>query len=522
MEMICNTKYWIFPANHLAQNKRLYFYLDDKLVYDLVMPLDYTNPSYEFPLNVERFIGKKIRIECSEEMELSVKEADERCDSYDGLYRPLAHFTAKKGWINDPNGLVYYNGLYHMFFQHNPVDCKWENMHWGHAVSSDLIHWQEKDIVFYPDEDGTYFSGSAIVDWKNATGLKQNENDVILLFYTCAGNTSEASKDKPFTQNLAYSVDGGLTFKMYPNNPLIAQVADGNRDPKVIYYEADDSYIMAFFLEDHEYVIYKSKDLLHWNKLQSVIMKEDAECPDFFPLAVDGDPDKIKWVFIGASDRYYIGDFDGKTYTGFGELQQLNYGNSSYAAQSWSDMPDGRRVRSAFSNHIIPGEPYACCLNVPQEMRLRTIGGEIKLCVQPVKEVESLYTSRKHFDDCVILKEQPFTQKVESKCCDIRLKVKTTQSFCMKLFGFTMEYNAERSVLKCMDKECKVTGNNGETEVRILIDTIYAEVFAEDGSVFMGMSYIQDYNLNTLRIGTENATAEFVVDIAELKSFWDE
>lgn len=136
--------------------------------------------------------------------------------------------------------------------------------------------------MFYPDEDGTVFSGSAIVDWKNVTGLKQNENDVILIYYTCAGSTSEASKGKPFTQNLAYSVDGGLTFKKYAHNPLIEQIVGGNRDPKVIYYEPDDSYIMAFYLDNHEYVLYKSTDLIHWSKIQSLYMEEDAECPDSF------------------------------------------------------------------------------------------------------------------------------------------------------------------------------------------------------------------------------------------------
>ena len=123
------------------------------------------------------------------------------------------------------------------------------------------------------------------------TVLKQNENDVILIYYTCAGSTSEASKGKPFTQNLAYSVDGGLTFKKYAHNPLIEQIVGGNRDPKVIYYEPDDSYIMAFYLDNHEYVLYKSTDLIHWSKIQSLYMEEDAECPDFFPLAVDGNYD---------------------------------------------------------------------------------------------------------------------------------------------------------------------------------------------------------------------------------------
>ncbi len=150
-------------------------------------------------------------------------------------------------------------------------------MHWGHAVSSDLVHWQEKNIAFYPDEDGTVFSGSAIIDRKNVTGLKQNDNDVILIFYTCAGSTSEASKGKPFTQNLAYSIDGGNTFMKYGKNPLIAQLADGNRDPKVIYYEPDDSYIMALFLENHEYALFKSKICRIGNRYSMSLCRE-AHC----------------------------------------------------------------------------------------------------------------------------------------------------------------------------------------------------------------------------------------------------
>ena len=521
MELVCNTKFWLFPASHFAQNKRLYFYMDDKLVYDLVMPLDYDNPEYEFPLNVERFQGKKIRIECNEDMEVQIKESNTRNDVFDGKYRPYAHFTAKRGWINDPNGLVYYNGQYHMFFQHNPVDCKWENMHWGHAVSNDLIHWKEKDIVFYPDEDGTVFSGSAIVDWKNVTGLKQNENDVILIYYTCAGSTSEASKGKPFTQNLAYSVDGGLTFKKYAHNPLIEQIVGGNRDPKVIYYEPDDSYIMAFYLDNHEYVLYKSTDLIHWSKIQSLYMEEDAECPDFFPLAVDGNHDNIKWVFIGASDRYYIGEFNGESYTNLSALMRLNYGNNSYAAQSWSDMPDGRRVRTAFSTVIIPGEPYASCMNVPQEMNLRMVNGETKLCVQPVKEIECLYTSHRQFNHVVISPTEPFKHTVWSKCCDITINARVSQSFLFKLYGFTMQYNSETAILKCLDKEVKVAGNNGNLSIRLLMDTVNTEVFTDDGSVFLGMTYIQDYNLNTLSVTAENSTGEIDVDVKEIKRYWE-
>lgn len=520
LEFHADSKYLIFPVSCHAQNKRLYFYIDGKLVYDIVFSLDYDRPDYYFPLNIERFRGQTVQIDCDKDITLQLDQRDTVEISYDGKYRPYAHFTAKRGWLNDPNGLVYYHGCYHMFYQHNPVDCKWENMHWGHAVSTDLIHWQEREIAFYPDEDGTVFSGSAIVDRKNVTGLKQNEYDVILIFYTCAGGTSEASKGKLFTQNLAYSIDGGNSFIKYGSNPLIAHLVAGNRDPKVIYYEPDDSYIMAFYLENHDFVLYQSKNMLQWKQIQQIELPEDGECPDFFPLAADDDPDNLKWVLIGASDRYLIGSFDGKQFTPESDMIRLNYGNSSYAAQSWSDVPE-RRIRTAFSSVIIPGEPYACCLNLPQEMSLKTINNKLRLCVIPAKETELLYTARQHFANVSVTADQPFRYQVSSKCCDITLRVPLESSFAFTLFGLDLYYDAKQSVLKCLDREAPVYGDNGFLTIRLIIDTIYTELFADSGSIFMGMTYIQDYNLNTLSFTSEQCIDNIRIDLAELGAFWE-
>lgn len=283
LTFVAEAPYLVFPVNSLAKKKRLCFWIDGKLVYDLLFPLDYVHPAFECPLDIRRFQGKTVCITCDQDMPLRLDQREEAACSYDGNYRPYAHFTAKRGWLNDPNGLVLAEGRYHMFFQYNPVDCQWENMHWGHAVSADLVHWEEKEITFFPDENGTIFSGSAIIDRRNVTGLKQNEHDVILVYYTCAGSTSEASKGKPFTQNLAYSTDGGVTFQRYAGNPLIPQLVGGNRDPKVIYYEPDNSYILALYLDNHEYALYKSQNLLDWQMIQRLVLPEDAECPDFFP-----------------------------------------------------------------------------------------------------------------------------------------------------------------------------------------------------------------------------------------------
>lgn len=518
MEFMCDSKYIILPASYHSQKKRLLFYIDEQLVYDLVVSLDYDNPDYRFPVNTERFRGKNIRVECDSDIDITIEKSETADLDYSGKYRPLAHYTARRGWLNDPNGLVFHNGKYLMFYQHNPVATTWENMHWGAAESTDLIHWEERDDVLFPDETGTIFSGCGIVDKKNVTGLKQGDKDVLLFFYTCAGSTSEASKGKPFTQNLAYSTDGGKTLIWY-KKPLIEQIVGGNRDPKVIYYEPDDSYIMALFLDGHEFALFKSKNILDWNEIQRIELSEDAECPDFYPLPADGDKNNVKWVFSAASDRYYIGSFDGERFTPETEQLRLNYGNNSYAAQSWSDIPDGRRIRTAFATVVIPYMPFGSCMNIPQEMSLKTLNGKLRLCAEPVPEIEKLYLNTETVERFEINENNIFKRKIGSKCCDISLKAKCGNSFMLSLLGLDIEYKANEKILKCGDKEAPVNGENGYIDLRLIFDTVYTEIFADSGSVFMGMTYIQDSTLNKLSVTSENAFIERLT-ISEMGKFY--
>lgn len=522
----CDSKYLALPASHHAQQKRVYFYLENKLVYDFVVSLDYDRPDYLFYLNVERFRGQEIEVKVDPEMELKIVKSDtgmETEEAYKGKYRPLAHFTVRRGWLNDPNGLVYYRGKYLMFYQHNPVGCTWENMHWGYAVSDDLMHWEEKDIALYPDGTGTMFSGSAIIDHRNLTGLKENGNDVILLFYTAAGSTSETAAEKPFTQSLAYSTDGGVTFRKYDKNPLIGQLAGGNRDPKVIYYEPADSYIMVFYLEEHEFAIYVSKNLLDWEPLQTITIPQEIECPDLYPLAVDGDADRVKWVFIGASDKYLIGSFDGRSFVPETEMKLFNYGNNSYAAQSWSDIPDGRRVRTSFATVVIPGMPFGSCMSIPQEMTLKTVGTEICLCAGPVSEISSLYDGPVETASAKITAAIPWTRKMEGKAYDILLQLTMEeQAVCRFSFmGFSIEYRAGERKLTCLDKSVILTGTGNRLQLRIVLDTVYAEIFVNQGNPFLGMTYIQDPNLNTLKVEAEDGAVQMDrISLAKLGAFW--
>ena len=204
-------KYIVLPINNNsdAQKLVLHGHTGD---YSVDVRLDSENPEYYSYLPVD-FLGEFTS--APENSGYSVSDTLPE-DTYREPLRPLFHFTAAQGWLNDPNGLIYYEGKYHMFYQHNPAGNKWANMHWGHAVSTDLMHWKELPIALYPDESGTMYSGSAVEDTENVTGLKENGHNPLILFYTAAGN--------PRTQCMAYSVDGGGTFKKYPGNPIIPNI----------------------------------------------------------------------------------------------------------------------------------------------------------------------------------------------------------------------------------------------------------------------------------------------------------
>ncbi|MBO4770529.1 MAG: glycoside hydrolase family 32 protein, partial [Clostridia bacterium] len=306
-------KYVVLPVGRYVDSRKIQFSFGGNVFLEIDTRLDYVNPVNCVYADVSEFIGLQIDVEIHPGVEFVNMQTDEKDRRrYECVNRPEIHFTPSYGWLNDPNGLVKYRSpvtgetVWHMFYQFNPYDTVWGNMHWGHAVSHDLIHWEEKDIALCPDSTGTMFSGSAIVDSDNVSGLKKGKDDPILLFYTAAGGENLMSKGKVFTQCLAFSTDGGKTFSKYEKNPIISAVTPANRDPKVIYCEEMERWIMALYLDRSTYCIFTSEDLINWVKLQDINLEGDAECPDIFPLNVSGNPDDRKWVFRGASHRYLV------------------------------------------------------------------------------------------------------------------------------------------------------------------------------------------------------------------------
>lgn len=527
MKICINKKYLVLPLGFHAVKKKLSFFKDKELVFDLDVSLDSTEPDYYQYINLERFLNCELELTSKPLIDVNFTLTDELPDSgiYQEKYRPQVHFSAKRGWINDPNGLLFYHGVYHMFYQHNPAGSKWGNMHWGHAVSQDLLHWEEKECALSPDETGTMFSGSAIIDTENLTGLKCNDNDVILLYYTAAGGTSLLSEGKKFTQCLAYSTDGGKSYQKYADNPVLSHIESENRDPKVIYSPELQAYIMALYLNDDRFALFTSKDLLNWVYLQETAIAGDAECPDFYPLALDGNQNNIKWILSGASDRYTIGDLEKGVFHVSQPSKRLHYGKNNYAAQTFSDIPkeDGRRIRIAWNTMEVPNACFNNSMCIPTEMSLKTINSDLYLCTNPIAELRELYVKTVTYADIPVSVETPFTAPLSGKAQDIELEITADENseFSIAVYGMELNCKVKENLLSFQENTMPLYAGDKKVRLRFIVDALGVEVFADQGQAHMCMGFLSDYNLNRLEVKSLQAhTCIKNCSVSELKSIW--
>ena len=317
--------------------------------------------------------------------------------------RPHFHFAPARNWMNDPNGLIFYRGKYHLFFQHNPEDNQWGNMSWGHATSTDLVHWQELPVAISYTPTHAIFSGSAVVDYFNTTGFGSLENPAMVAIFT--GHKHDGLHQ---VQSLAYSTDEGLTWQHYEGNPILDLGMKDFRDPKVVWNTVNEAWVMSV-VKPHEYTVafYQSKDLKQWELLSEFSNKNGTdgvwECPDLFPIAVDGDPAKLKWVLFisvnpggvtgGSGTQFFIGDWNGKEFVADDVTTRwLDFGRDNYAGVTFNDAPDNRRIYIGWMNNWeyakeIPENPARGSMTIPRELSLASIDGKITLLQYPVKEI---------------------------------------------------------------------------------------------------------------------------------------
>lgn len=370
--------------------------------------------------------------------------------------RPNFHLTPPVGWMNDPNGMVYYKGEYHIFYQHNPNDIVWGPMHWRHAVSTDLLSWKDLGVKLAPDNIGTIFSGSAVVDWNNTSGFKTGDEPPLVAIFTHAGNSQ--------VQSLAYSNDRGDTWTKYANNPVLEYFGDF-RDPKVFFYEPRQKWIMSV-AAGNRIKIYSSDNLIDWD-FESDLGPNVGygngvwECPDLFPLvAEDG---VTKWIMLvsvggdtnystvngGGATQYFVGEFDGTTFIpDNSEVRWIDYGIDNYAGITWSDIPkeDGRKIFIGWMNNwpyagLIPANQWRGAMTLPREITLKKDSqGKYFPAFLPIRELDNIVLKKEDYgstdefkvEDNAILAEGSF--RVKSK-----IAVQDNSIFEVKLYNSNEE-----------------------------------------------------------------------------------
>lgn len=457
---------------------------------------------------------------------------------YNESHRPQFHFTYKNGWLSDMNGLVYYGGEYHLFSQHCPGGPKlsYPNTYWGHAVSTDLVHWEELPPALAPDSLGPIFSGSAIVDWNNTLGFQKGEDKTLVAFYTAAGYILDDKKDGLIC--MAYSTDKGRTWTKYANNPVLPAITHYNRDPKVFWYEPTKQWIMAITLSggslydgDYWYAILSSDDLKSWKEVSRFEMPRGVDCPDMFELPVDGKPENKRWVFWGGDGTHAIGTFDGKTFSVEGSIQLplVDYsedGANGYAAQTFNDMPksDGRVIQmSWYARGNYPGMPFNQQATVPCELSLRTTDEGIRLCRYPVREVDQLHGDLLVSREAGEVSSDNILKNVSGELFDLQLELDlhTAHAVMLDVRGSKIIYDPIRKILSCKGKSISPLSPDGTLRIRLLIDRTTLEIFADNGRTSLTFALPPGSTETPLSLSAKGGMARIkTLKVWAMKSIW--
>jgi fructan beta-fructosidase len=529
------------PIKEGTRLQRMCIFLGDQMIREFEVELAEAEPDYWMFLDVGKWKGKEVTIQiekiAKDSKGLNSIFVDNKVRGFDSLYsekyRPQLHYTPKRGWHNDPNGLLFYKGDYHLFYQHNPLGWPWGNMTWGHAISNDLVHWKEQVPALWPDELGTMFSGSGVVDWNNTTGFQNGDEKPLVLIYTAAGGTSSESKDKPFTQCLAYSTDKGVSWIKYEGNPVLGEIVRYNRDPKVAWYAPDKKWIMALFLEGNTFALFTSRDMKSWDKIQEIEIKDGAECPDFFEIPLDGNKRNKKWVLTAANGRFRMGSFDGKQFTPETESYPSEWGENYYAVQSYSDIQDGRRIQFGWMNGSdFKGMPFNQQFSLPRELTLRTTKEGIRLYGSPVKEIDKLHGKKMTWSNVDIRPDNELLSELKGDLyhliSEFRVDKNSSREFGFNVRGFELTYNIQNNIMRVHRPtdgkvtEVKLLPEDGKVRFELLLDKASVEIFANNGKVPMAFFYIPPANSKKISITCGEGNIQLSsLEVYELKSIWD-
>jgi len=482
---------------------------------------------YYVPLDLSAYQGKSVSVDvtgmpasslCWKEIKLS--------DTFDSsnreTYRPVYHHTPVYGWMNDPNGMFYKDGVYHLYFQYNPYGSMWANMTWGHSTSTDLTHWTYEGTAIVPDAWGAIFSGSCVVDKDNTAGFGKG---AVVAFYTSAKSTPWGDVQ---SQSMAYSLDNGKTFIKYEHNPILTSTERDFRDPKVFWYAPGKHWVMMLAV-GQEMQIYSSGNLKEWKKESSFGAMQGAhggvwECPDLVEVAVEGSKEK-KWVLIcnlnpggpfgGSAAQYFVGSFDGKKFVNESPTQTkwLDWGKDNYATVTWSNAPAGRCIALGWMSNWqyannVPTTQYRSANTLARDLTLYRVGGELYLKSKPSPEIKkaraeekkiptfevkgnyevaSLLADNKGAYEIEMTIENKGTSKIDFSLMNEKGE-KVAMYYDVVRKQFVMDRSASGIVGFSRDFPAVTVApvrNTDQIHLRLFIDRSSVEAFGEDGEYVM-------------------------------------
>ncbi len=481
--------------------------------------------------------------------------------SYKEKYRPQFHFSPPAHWMNDPNGMVYYKGEYHLFYQYYPDSTVWGPMHWGHAISKDLVHWQQLSIALYPDSLGYIFSGSVVVDEHNTSGFQTGTEKPLVAIFTYHNMAGEKAGTNNFqTQGIAYSLDKGRTWKKYWSNPIIKNPGIKDfRDPKVSWHAVSKKWIMTM-AAGNEIRFYQSANLKDW-QLSGRFGNDEGnhggvwECPDLFEMKIAGSQ-QTKWVLLvsigngapngGSGTQYFIGDFNGKTFQNSNTKQTqlwLDYGCDNYAGVTWSNVAAGRRLFLGWMSNwqyaqTVPTQTWRSAMTLPREISLQQTADGIRLFTNPVKELEKLrsgnheITAENKTAYPFSLGEMELTVDLEkTSIADFGIEIFNSKNEKIRV-GFNKTANqyyidriksgdvsfskvfAAKHIAPRLVKDKKLT-------MHLFIDHSSVELFADGGSVAMTDIFFPSEKFNSIQLYPKNKNADVIKGtLYKLTSIW--
>jgi fructan beta-fructosidase len=518
-ELTLRQRFLLLPVRTGTKKRRVTLLVDGAAVREFAIELA-DDPGWWAHLDVSAWQGRKavLRVDRLDEHSTALARVTQAEDIWaaDQVYheplRAQFHFSPRRGWNNDPNGMVFAQGEYHLYFQHNPYGWDWGNMHWGHAVSRDLVHWEERPIAIYPRQFGDWvFSGSAVVDRANTSGWRRGEDDLLVTAYTSTGRG----------ECIAYSNDRGRTWTEFQDNPVVKH---NGRDPRLLWYKPAKRWVIALY-DEHDgkqwIAFHTSPNLKTWT-CQSRI-EGFYECPDLFELPLDGDDAKRKWVLTAGSSEYMVGQFDGVKFTPVTSKLPGHRGRGYYAAQTFSHDPKGRVVRVGWFQTTTPGMPFNQGMSLPATLTLHTTPDGPRLAWHPVEELAALRIRTLATASGVFKPGDDPLAGIGAELVELRAAFEPGPAsvLSLRIRGVEVRYDAAKQEIRVHGHSAPAPLRAGRQRLIVYADRTGLEVFASDGLTYVPMPVNLDAgNLSQEARLTGDPLKLDSLAVYELRSIW--